>query len=207
MNPGPMEGRYRCMRLLFALLLFVAFPALAEQDPFRPEWAAACKVGGTDFSVRFKSGSGDAERDDQVATLVWGQKKAVVLPIEPALFVPARFVSDARNHCEGIGAFDWPNGKLLLLMPRNDRPSDDVIEAVVIDAKTGKFVQDGGVLGPISSGAMLLRRGAGYRILLERSSHVDPADGGEFPAPDWMLLDEQGGRFVHKWETPRKQSH
>jgi hypothetical protein len=157
-----------------------------------------------DSSVRFKSTSGHAEQDDQVATLVWGQKRGIVLPVEPALYVPVRFASDAKNYCRGIGAFDWSQGRLSLLIAQNNRPSDDQLVAVVIDAKTGGLVQDVGTLGAISQDVLLLRHGPGYRLMLERSWHVDPTDGGEFPAPDWMLL-EDSGRFVHVWET-RKRS-
>jgi hypothetical protein len=192
------------MRWLLPLLLLVAFPTQAEEATFRPEWTVRCQIGRTGFSVRFKSASGQADRDDQSITLSWGKDKGIVLPIEPALFVPIRFISDATNHCEGIGAFDWPDGRLLLLIARNDRPSDDQVVAVVIDAKTGKFVHDGGALGAIGRDVMLLRRGTGFRILLERSWHVDANDHGEFAEPDWMLLDPAGGRLVHAWEKRRE---
>ena len=199
-----MEGRYHRMRLLLALLLFLAFPASAEEDPFRPEWTAVCKLGDTDFSVRFKSKSGQAEQDDQFVTLVWGRRKGIVLPVEPALYASVRFKSDAKNYCRGIGAFDWPQGRLLLLIAQNSRPSDDQIVAVVIDTKTGNLVQDVGTLGAISQAVLLLRHGSGYRLMLERSWHVDPTDGGEFPAPEWMLLAEKQGRLIHRWQIPRE---
>ena len=192
------------MRWFPLLLLLVAFPALAGEPAFRPQWTATCKFGSTDFSLRFASRSGDAYQDDQVVTLVWGKAKPAPLPVEPALFEPARFVSDAKNYCRDIGAFEWSHGRLLLLIPRNGRPSSDRLIAVVIDAKTGAFVQNGGTLGAIWQDVRLLRHGQGFRVLLERSWHVEANDGGEFPAPDWMLLGEEQGRLVHEWEFDRK---
>jgi hypothetical protein len=196
------------MRWFLVLLPFLVLPALAAEDPFRPEWAATCKFGDTEFIVGFKSRSGHAEQDDQVATLVWGRNKAIVLPVEQALFEPGRFVSNAQNHCRDIGAFDWPEGKLLLLIPQNSRPFSHRLVALVFDPRAGRFVHGGGDIGAIwREDVVLLRKGNGFRALLERSWHVDAAGHGEFATPDWMLLDGQGGRFVHRWETLRKQSH
>jgi len=192
------------MRVLALLLLSFAFQASAGDARLRPEWTAACKSGNTDFSVRFDSRSGDPYRDDQAVTLAWGKNSPVALPIEPALYVPTRIASDALNHCQGIGAFDWPGGRLLLLIRKNDRPADDQLIAIVIDAKSGALVGNEGPLGAISQDIVLLRQGQGFRALLERSWHVDAGDGGEFAAPDWMTLGSAQGRFVHEWETARK---
>ena len=193
------------MRLLSFVLLFLAFQAWAEDSEPRAEWTAPCKFEGTNFSIRFNSKSGDAYQDDQTVALVWGNNKAAVLPVEPALYVPVRFVSDAKNYCQDIGAFSWPNGRLLLLIRKSDRPSDDQILAIVIDARTGAFVQNGGALGATWPDAvLLLRQEQGYRTLLERSWHVDPNDGGEFSATDWMMLREERGRLVYEWEVKRK---
>jgi hypothetical protein len=193
------------MRLLPFVLLFLAFQASAEDSEPRAEWMAPCKFEGTDFSIRFNSKSGDAYQDDQTVTLIWGDNKATVLPVEPALFVPIRFASDTKNYCQGVGAFNWPDGRLLILIRKNDRPSDDQILAIVIDARTGAFVQNSGVLGATWPDlSLLLRQGRGYRVLLERSWHVDPSDGSEFSATDWMTLREDRGRLVHEWEFERK---
>jgi len=192
------------MRLLPFVLLFFAFQASAEDPEPRASWMAPCKFGSTEFSIRFDSKSGDAYQDDQTVALVWGNNKAVVLPVEPALYVPARFTSDAKNYCHGIGAFNWSNGRLLLLISKNDRPSHDQILAMVVDANTGALVQNAGVIGTTWQYVVLLQQGQGYRALLERSWHVDPSDGGEFPASDWMMLREDRGRLVHQWEIERK---
>lgn len=192
----------RAMKWIFLLLLTLAVPAKAKDPEFRPQWTAQCKFRGTNFSVHFASPSGQAERDDQTVTLAWG-KKSSVLPVEPALFESMEFVSDAANHCRGIGAFEWPGHKLLLLIPRNNRPSDDEVMALVIDPSTGKLVENAGVIGTPWSPAIVLRQGAGVRVLLERSWHADVNHGGEFAAPGWMLLSEEGGHLVHRWESER----
>ena len=193
------------MRFLALLLLLLVFQASAEDVEFRPEWTALCKFGNTDFSVEFHSKSGDAYQDDQTVALAWGKNKAVALPVEPALYEPTRFASDAKNYCQGIGAFNWPNGRLLLLIRQNNRPSDDQILAIVIDAKTGAFAQNGGILDATWQDVVfLLKQGQGFRVLLERSWHVDPSDGGEFSAPDWMTLKDDRGRLIRKWEIERK---
>jgi hypothetical protein len=151
------------------------------------------------FSIRFNSKSGDADSDDQSVALVRG-KETMPLAVEPGLYEPVDFASDIANHCRGIGGFDWPHGTLLLLIPRNDRPSSDQLVALVIDPKTGRLVQDAGVIGALWQPAMVLRHGTGLKLLLERSWHVDPGDGGEFAAPGWMLLDARGGRLARKWQ-------
>ncbi len=192
------------MRWCATSLLLAALPTLADDSVFRPEWTATCNYGGASFTIQFKSKSGDPTEDDQLVAVRWTNGNVINLPVSPALFVPAQFVTDAKNYCKDIGAFDWPGGRLLLLVPRNDRPSYDRIVAVVIDAKTGSFVQSEDDLGAYWKHIQILKQGSGYRALLDRTWHQDANDFGEFSAPDWMRLYNERGHLVHKWEIERR---
>lgn len=188
------------MKWICCLLLVIATPSQAADPRSRPEWTAPCTFGGKDFSIRFKSRSGDAYSDDQSVAFVRG-KETRMLAVAPGLYESAEFTSETANHCKGIGAFDWTHGTLLLLIPRNDRPSSDQLIALVIDPKTSRLVQDAGAIGASWEPAMVLRHGSGLKLLMERTWHVEANDGGEFGAPDWMLLDEHAGRLVRKWQA------
>ena len=150
-----------------------------------------------------KSRSGDPTEDDQVVSIRWGNKSSVTLPVKEALYVPGRFTTDSVNHCKSIGAFKWGQGRLLLLLPRDDRPSEDRITAVVIDSATGSFVEDGGDIGPFGDEVDLLSDSRGYRALLLRKWYQDPNTYGEFGGPDWMRIFDLNGHIHHTWDVVR----
>jgi len=188
----------------FIPVLFLASVAHAKDDTFRSEWHASCEIGGTPVDIHFKSHSGDPTEDDMVVTLQWGSSRPAVLGVKPALFETVEFTTDAMNLCKEIGAFELPSGRLLFLFPRNDRPSEDQISAVVIDPKTRALVQTVGDLGAQLGNVYLLKEPGGFRIMLLRNRYQDANSHGEFGAPDWLLIKESGGHVVATWEVTRK---
>lgn len=189
----------RLKQVLLVASMSIAPCASAATDPFVAHWKETCNYRGTPFELRFESKSGDPPEDDMVVTLVWGKRAPLVLPIHEALFVPVAFHTDAANYCKSVGAFDWPGGRVLLLIARDDRPSYNRLGAVVLDAKTGAFVSELREVGAMRDRLMLLKHGDGYRLLLDRTWHQDANDHGEFPAPDWLALTNQGGRLSMTW--------
>jgi hypothetical protein len=192
------------MQYLVILFLVSTSFAVAEEDPFKPEWSTSCSYGSAKFEIIFRSRSGYADEDDQTVTLRWGAEKAVSFPIREALFVPTKFVTDAKNYCKEIGAFDWPGGNILLLISQNDRPTGNILRAVVINAKTGKFIEDGGEVGSFGDFIEILKDNSGYRALLWRKSYQDPNNFGEFNASDWMHISNDDGHIRYYWEINRR---
>ena len=191
------------MHLWFLPGLLATTMALGGNERFVPEWSASCKYGAIPFELHFKSRSGDPTEDDQVVSIRWGNKSSVTLPVKEALYVPGRFTTDSVNQCKSIGAFKWGQGRLLLLLPRDDRPSEDRITAVVIDSATGSFVEDGGDIGPFGDEVDLLSDSRGYRALLLRKWYQDPNTYGEFGGPDWMRIFDLNGHIHHTWDVVR----
>lgn len=192
--------------LSLALIGLIAVSgANAAQDRFKSLWSESCQNGSSPFSIEFRSRSGDATEDDMTVTLQWGSNAPIVIPVAPALFIGADFATDARNLCKSIGAFSLPSGRVLLLLPRDDRPSEDVLVAVVVNELNGSVVQVIGDIGSYSNEVMVLRRQNGFRLLLLREGSFDNigVGGGEFSAPDWKILQERNGRVSSQWEVKR----
>jgi hypothetical protein len=192
------------MKVLIAIAMLSVSVAASGQDRFRSQWSDSCESEKVSFSIDFKSRSGDPEEDDMSVALRWGAHKPVVLTVKPALFVAAEFVGNASSLCKSVGAFKLPSGNILLLIPRDDRPSEDQLYAIVLDGSSGAVVQVVGDLGSYVSTPMIIRDSAGYRLLLLRKWYVNEGrGGGEFGAPDWMSIREAAGHVSYKWETSR----
>jgi hypothetical protein len=127
----------------------------------------------------------------------------VVLPVKQALFVSAVFVSDAENQCKSVGAFKLPSGRILLLLPSDNRPSEDQLVVVVLDGNKGSVVEVVGNIGAYGGPVLLVQETTGFRTLLLRKWFNNLVGGGEFGAPDWMSIRETKGRLDYKWETKR----
>jgi len=179
-------------------------PGFTPQVEFEAEWSAACRFHDTPFGVHFKSPSGDPTEDDMVVSIRWAGGKPFAVETTPALFVPVRFSTNAKNACEQVGAFDWSDHSLLLLVARDDRPAWDSIRALVIDSRTGQLIQDAGDLAGFHDGLVLLKTHSGYRVLVHRRGYQDANDFGEFWESDWLSIINDRGKLRHQWETTRK---
>ncbi len=195
----------RTVLFLAAFTISAAPFANAGDDRFKSQWSEACQNAKPPFSLDFKSRSGDPTEDDMTVTLRWSSSSPLVLPVRPALYVKANFVGNSENLCRSVGAFRLPSGHILLLIPRDGRPSTDVLVGVVVNAARGSVVQVVGDVGSYSDGVMVISEPTGYRLLLLRDdAFIDlGGGGGEFSTPDWVVVRETQGHVSYKWETKR----
>ncbi|MES2300308.1 MAG: hypothetical protein V4582_24955 [Pseudomonadota bacterium] len=190
------------MRLLIFMALLLALPAQATESRFVSHWEASCDLPAHKLDMAFHSKSGDPTDDDMSVTLAWDGKKGATLPLKPALFVAMGSLSDAKMACPLLNVFQFPSGNILLLLTRDDRPSEDRIAAILLDGHTGSTIDVLDDLGEYSGVLNVLRDGAGFRALMNRRWLVD-ATGREFAAVDWLVIKEGNGRIIHDWETAR----
>lgn len=186
----------------FALLL-AANSAFAENDHPSLEWSEYCQLEGTQIVLSFVSESGKATQSDQKVSLKFGSGERIPLAIEPRLFIPAQFTTDVPNHCSHIGAFDWRDNNVLLLLPYRSKPTESRITALILNLQTGKIAQDFGDLGAYADGEAVefLRDRRGYRLSLFRSWSPDADASGELGVMDWMTISPSNGTGALKWQT------
>lgn len=193
------------LRISVLVTMALLASASSSSEELKTKWSESCQDGKTQFELSFTSKGGDPTDDDMVVTMKWGAARPTILPLKEALFVSADFISDADNLCKSVGAFKLPSGRLLLLLPKDDRPSEDRLIAVVLDHSNGAVVEVVGDVGSYDKFVMLIQEPAGYRMLLLRKWYGNlGGGGGEFGAPDWMSIRESAGHVSYKWETDRR---
>lgn len=170
-------------------------------DRFAPQWQANCQSPQHRFRLVFKSEGGDSAKDDLLASIQWGGKSFTSLPLKPTLFVAGRLKSDVSSKCDNVTAVLLSTGNLLVVLRRDDRPSEDRLLAVLLDGKTGKTLNVISDLGAETDQTVLVKYQHGFRIRLvrkwlQRSPQQEPT-----PILDWVKLDEANGKISMQWQN------
>jgi hypothetical protein len=133
-------------------------------------------------------------------SVLWSDGQASAVRIDPAWFKPIEIISNARSFCTGIAAFGLPRGRALLWLVWDHRPQGEHVAVLLIDLRQRIVVDVMQDLGESRwSKPMILRRGSGFEVWMNRDHFWSPNDGGEFNAPDWMSVTIEGDRIVANW--------
>lgn len=170
-------------------------------DRFAPHWQATCQTPQHRFRLVFKSEGGDSAKDDMLVSLQWDGKSFTSLSLKPALFVAGRLKSDVLSKCDKVTAVLLSTGNLLVVLRRDDRPSEDRLLAVLLDGKTGKTLDVISDLGAETDQTILVKYQHGFRIQLvrkwlQRSPQQEPT-----PILAWVKLDEANGKISKQWHN------
>lgn len=179
--------------ILLSVALLFAVPARSEESRFVSQWEASCQLPGHRLDIAFRSASGDPTNDDMSVTVTWDREKTSTLAIKPALFVSAGSVSDAKLPCNAVNAFQFRSGNILLLLARDDRPSENRLKAVLLNGRTGQAIDIVEDLGEFRGVLTVVRDGDNFRVLMS-----------DVAAVDWLVLGERKNRIVHTWERIRE---
>lgn len=168
-----------------------AQPVAADSSASSPDWAAQCELPARAgrkaqrFEVKFQSPSGDATEDDMQVVLVVGDR-SVPLHIRPHLFWPKGLLSNVQGLCAvplgaqwgnamaKLSALDVGEGRILLLLEEDGRPSLNRLRLVLVDLKRMQ-VLDNQLMGEVKSvdpqgSWVVLKHGKGHKIRLVRRS-------------------------------------
>lgn len=178
-----------------ALLLF-AFGAFAQQP------AAAIRDTCGAFEVRMQSIVNDAMQDDMRVVIAFGENELAV-PLSPALYVKRATLLNVTNLCSELTALDAGGDRVLLLLSRNNRPTWDKLDAVLIDTKAHRVLDVRRDLGEIKSQHAFVVRpaeGGAFDVLLIRELLADSGcDCADAAIEEWMRLTIRDGKLSARW--------
>lgn len=192
------------MRIIIALTLAFAASANAGDrrdefnERFAPQWEATCQSPEHRFRLVFKSEGGDSLNDDMHALLQWDDKSFTSLSLKPALFVAGRLKSDVPSKCDNVTAVPLSTGNFLVVLRRDDRPSEDRLLAILLDGKTGKTLDVIPDLGVETDKTILVKNQHAFRIRLSRKSLQRSSQQEPTPILEWVTLDEANGKLRKK---------
>ena len=195
------------MRIFIALVLALATSSHADERAeksmkrFVPQWQATCQIPGHTFRISFKSQGGDPTEDDMVASIQWDAGPATSLSLQPALFVAGRLDAKVSTQCDNITSVLLQSGNLLVLLRRDDRPSEDRLLAVLVEGETGKpldVIPDIGIEG---KGANLMENRLGLRIRASRKWRQISPQQEPIPLEEWVNVKEGNGKLNLRWEA------
>ena len=189
------------MRTALFAFLFASLAAAAEPRPVA-DLRDTCGA----FEVRLHSKSGDPMEDDMSVTLVFPGVDPIAVALPPALYVAREPLLNVKNVCRQLTALDVAGDKVLLLLSRNNRPTWDVLDAVLIDKTTKRVLDVAREIGEIKSENALVVRTAmrgGYDVRLIREMLPDSGcDCADAAIEDWMRIDVRGAKLVTRWSRP-----
>jgi len=189
--------------LLFALLLIPTTVAAQQSKP-----AADLRDDCGAFEVRLHSKSGDPMNDDMSVVLVFPGADPVNVALPPALYTPREPLLNVKNVCRQLTGLELTPGHVLLLLSENNRPTWDLMDAVLVDVTNKKVADVVRNIGEIKSdSSFVVRRstdGQAYDVRLIRellaASGCDCADAA---IEDWMRITAKGTNLFTRWVPHR----
>ena len=156
-------------------------------DRFVPTWTAACSFAKGAARLAFQSKSGDPTEDDMTMH-VQSSSGEGALPIPSALYVAGHFKSTIPSRCDRLAAYDMPSGNVLLILIRDDRPSEDRAVALLVAPHAEAIVAGPIELGHIWQSLEIVpeRSGARVRVLVETKT------GAEAVKYRWIRIRSEG---------------
>ncbi len=194
------------MRILAATTLMLAASAFASErqdqfaDRFVPHWNATCRIPGHTIELTFDSRSGAPTEDDMVTSIRRDKQPPITLSLKPALFVAGKIKSAELGQCDNITGVLLKSGNILLLLRRDDRPSEDRLLAVLLNGKTGNVLDVINDLGAELDDTTLKRVPHGVRLRLIRSWQQISPRHEPIPVIELKTLLEKKGRLREQWE-------
>lgn len=173
-------------------------------------WAQTSKgcnfeVKCENFSLRFKSPSGDCVEDDTKVTLHTLSGSAPVdLPIKEAWFIETSNIGNINSTCSSTSYSQFPAYDLgaykLFFLRYDGRPGFNIIQALVLDSKTAKVV-DQIELGRYMRNTLgILKTARGYKLRVIKGVLKEmncDCDAGVEEA--WMEVSFKNKKLHKRW--------
>ncbi len=192
----------------YLLVLPFAFLALADSAGatnaefmarFVPTWSATCAFPSGEKSLVFASTSGDPTEDDMALSIGRSSAKGLALPVPRALYVADSFQSQGRSLCDRVAAFAMPSGNILLLLIRDDRPSEDRAIALLLNPDANAVIDGPKDLGSFWQKLNIARRLDGVSVKLIHYTKGQESESAPI-FTKWARVTEQRESIVVAWE-------
>jgi hypothetical protein len=191
----------KAMRTLIAFTFAIAAFAHADErhDRFLPQWQATCQIPGHTFRLNFKSASGDPAEDDMETSMQWDSRPPIFLSLKRALFVKGMLKSEVTSQCDNLTGLLLQTGNLLLLLRRDERPSENSLIAVLLNGKTGNVIDVMYDLGTETDKTLIAKDQPGFRVRLIRRWRQTTPQQEPTPVIEWVKLIETDGKLNKPW--------
>lgn len=174
-----------------------------------PDWTARCQPASGLQGIRFHSLSGDVAEDDMTVTLLYpdGQQRPLALP--PGQYHQRGTLENVRSLCDGVATFPAGQGRLLMLLSRDDRPGLDQLEALLVDIRQARVLARQPRLGALKpnedSFVLLIKPRQRYWVRLVRHILPNACDCVAGDIEDWFQLQVSGSRLHAGWVGVARQ--
>ena len=171
-----------------------------QQAEGKPKWSAACSLPEAALTVEFNSPSGDVTEDDMTVTVRWSDGSSTPIPAAPGWFTEAVDVTwEAENVCTRIVGNALPGKRLLLWFFRNDRPFRDQLQLALLSVADKRVLDTKADIGQIAFNPIMINRGSGFSVQLNKGSRQNGPGGGEFGVPEWKDIIIKEDHIIAVW--------
>src|SRR5215475_2092628 len=171
-----------------------------QQAEGKPKWSAVCSLPEAALTVEFNSPSGDVTEDDMTATVRWSDGSSTPIPVKPGWFTEAVDVTwEAENVCTRIVGNALPGKRLLLWFFRNDRPFRDQLQLALLSVADKRVLDTKADIGQIAFNPIMINRGSGFSVQLNKGSRQNGSGGGEFGVPEWKDIIIKEDHIIAVW--------
>ena len=187
-------------------LLVLAFVSSAFGATNPPaSFTAPCHSAAADFTLQFRSASGDAMEDDMSVVLEREDHARIVLPIERSLFIARETMLNVKNVCQQVVGLEVRGDRVLLFFTWSGRPTWDHLALALVDVKAMRVLDVQNDAGTIKGedGPLVLRKvsDAAYDMRLIRETLADSGcDCAESDIEEWMRISVKNDKIVTRWE-------
>lgn len=197
------------MQMLIASILLLATVATAHADSqsdqnmtrFVSKWQASCTIPGHALQLLFESKCGDPTDDDMTVSIQLDDGPKAMLQLKPALFVAGKLNTKTESQCDTLSAVRLQSGNLLVLVGRDNRPSEDRLLALLVDGRNGNLLDALEDLGALSDHTELESGPFDVRVKLIRKWKGAGKNREVTPISGWMKIHEMKGKLVKTWDA------
>ena len=159
-----------------------------------PAWEAPCKARGIAFTLQLRSASGEVVSDDMRGAVRWADGTSSPVPIQPGWYMPyGGWASDVNGLCTTIAGTELSDGRVLLWLALNDRPSPNQLVLVLIAPTTKRILAVRERAGTIPfDGLQIMKAGGGFDVLLLGKPFRDANTSGQGYVPNWHRVTVNG---------------
>jgi hypothetical protein len=198
------------MKLFFLVCAFLLMSrtVFAEHvDPdLMPHWQARCSVQGQVFTLHFDSKAGSVDGDDMSVTAYFDSSQ-IAIPLPPNWYhsLGKKITNSA---CDGVLGKAVSDGKILLLVLTDNRPSPPGLSGVVLDLKAKKVVSvNNDVVGLFYDTSKVETVSDGFRLYLYQGSQKDHRAGHDSrDVLGWTRITAHAGLISQQWEKPMPEA-
>lgn len=190
---------YRLWFFAFSFISTAAFAEIPFEARFANQWVAHCQAPFGPYQLTFLSSSGDSTNDDMTVTIKVASGRNVRIPLKQALFFAGRLASSSHSQCDNVSSVSFSTGNILLLIQRDDRPSESRLSAVLLRASDGAILDSVFDLGAQDGLAELSKRAGVVRVKLIRAWRESKTEE-RVPISGWLGLSDVDGKIKYAWQ-------